>query len=75
MDWQQGLVRVPNAHPSRRMDLQLGTSPGRPVWWSLDDGRLRLCVGEDVESWDFVVTVPATSLGEIQAEVAEAAIE
>ena len=45
------------------------------MWWSLDDGRLRLCVGEDVESWDFVVTVPATSLGEIQAEVAEAAIE
>jgi hypothetical protein len=69
-EWTQGLPRVPDADPARRRDVSLGTSAGRPVWWSVSEARLTLTVGRDVESWDFVVTLPGALLSEIQAELA-----
>ncbi len=68
-DWQQGLVAVPDADPDRRLDVKLGTSGGRPVWWSIKGDELTLSVGRDVESWNFVVVVPSALLSEIQAQV------
>jgi hypothetical protein len=67
-EWQEGLAQVPRADPSRRQDVRLGMSGGRPVWWSYSD-QLALVVGNDVESYDFVVELPTELLTEIQAKV------
>jgi hypothetical protein len=74
-DWHRGLAQVPKASPRRRADVRLGTSAGRPVWWSLWDDALLLTVGTDIESGDVIVSMPVTLLNEIRAQVAEAANE
>lgn len=71
-EWDEGLPRVPGATSSRRMSVSLGTSAGRPVWWSVNNDQLIVSVGRDVDSWDFVVTLPSGMLSEIQAQLREA---
>lgn len=70
-EWEHGLPAVPAADPTRRLDVRLGTSARRPVWWSLSNGQLVLSVGQDVESSDFAVILPAALLSEIQEELAD----
>ncbi|MEV6348810.1 hypothetical protein [Actinoplanes sp. NPDC051851] len=68
-DWARDLARVASADHARRLDVSLGTSARRPVWWSMGDSQLTLCVGHDPESYDFVVVLPAHLLREIQAQI------
>jgi hypothetical protein len=70
-EWEEGLPRVPGADPDRRLDVRLGTSAKRPVWWSVSNDQLILSVGRDVESYDFVVTIPFALLTQIEAELAD----
>ncbi|MGW5671489.1 hypothetical protein, partial [Micromonospora sp. NPDC003776] len=65
----RNLCRVAGADPAHRLDVSLGTSARRPVWWSMSDGELTLTVGQDVESGDFVVVLPAALLSEIRAQL------
>ena len=69
VEWATGLPRVPGADHAQRLDMRLGTCARHPVWWSVSDGQLTMSVGQDVESYDFVVTLPAALLSEIQAQL------
>lgn len=68
-EWAACLPRVPAADHRQRLDVSLGTSARHPVWWSVSDGQLTLSVGQDVESFDFVVVLPAALLPDIQAQL------
>ncbi|MFG1677380.1 hypothetical protein [Micromonospora sp. NPDC049282] len=50
------------------VDVSVGTSAKSRVWWT-SDGQLTLSVGQDPESYDFVVVLPAALLSEIQAQL------
>lgn len=63
------LPRVPAAEHRQRLDVSLGTSARHPVRWSVSDGQLTLSVGQNVESFDFVVVLPAALLSDIQAQL------
>lgn len=68
-EWARNLPRVAGADHEQRLDVSLGTSARRPVWWSMTDDQLTLSVGRDVESGDFVVVLPAVLLSEIRAQL------
>ncbi|MEU7570485.1 hypothetical protein [Micromonospora sp. NPDC049240] len=67
-EWARKLPRVAGADHAQRLDVSLGTSARRPVWWSVSDGQLALSVGRDPASYDFVVVLPAALLSEIRAQ-------
>ncbi|GHJ12699.1 hypothetical protein TPA0908_06940 [Micromonospora sp. AKA38] len=68
-EWARNLPRVAGADHAQRLDVSLGTSARRPVWWCMSDGQLTLSVGHDPESYDFVVALPAALLSEIRAQL------
>ncbi|MGW9196681.1 hypothetical protein [Micromonospora chersina] len=68
-EWARNLPRVAGADHEQRLDVSLGTSARRPVWWSVRDGQLALSVGQDPESYDFLVVLPAALLSEIRAQL------
>ncbi|MFF4811094.1 hypothetical protein ACFY03_23080 [Micromonospora chersina] len=68
-EWARNLHRVAGAEHAQRAEVSLGTSARRPVWWSMSDGQLTLNVGQDAESYDFVVVLPAALLSEIRAQL------
>jgi hypothetical protein len=48
-----------------RKSLQSGTVARAPVFWSIEDGKLTILVGEDDETWDAAFTLPDTALTDI----------
>ena len=48
-----------------RKSLQSGTAARASVFWSIEDGKLTILVGEDDETWDAAYTLPDTALTEI----------
>lgn len=69
VEWATGLPRVHGADHAQRLDVSLGTCARHPVWWSVSDGQLTMSVGQDVESCDLVLIMPAALLSEIQAQL------
>ena len=48
-----------------RRGLQIGTAARAPVFWSIEERKLTILVGEDDETWDAAFTLPDTALTEI----------
>ena len=47
---------------------QIGSSAGRPAFWSLDDGRISVLIGQDDQTWDFGVSFDTATHREIVEE-------
>ncbi len=45
-----------------RKALQIGTMARAPVFWSMEERKLTILVGEDDETWDAAFTLPDTAL-------------
>lgn len=68
-EWARNLSRVAGVDHAQRLDVSFGTSARRPVWWSMSGDQLIVSVGQDPESYDFAVVLPAALLAEIRVEL------
>ena len=53
----------------QRRTLKVGTCANAPAWWSERDGTVSILVGDDDEAYDFLVSVPLSTVHEILAEL------
>jgi hypothetical protein len=66
------LALIPDAQMARwdqRSSVQIGESAGLPAFWSCEDGKLSILVGQDDECWDFGVTMPQAVIDDMITEI------
>ena len=63
------IYSVQIANWNERSSVKIGQSAGNPAFWSCENGSLSILIGQDDESWDFGVTMPATIINDIIAEI------
>ncbi len=62
------LTALKSARPgpwADRKSVKAGTTARAPVFWSMEDGKLTLLIGDDDETWDVAFTLPEIALAQI----------
>jgi hypothetical protein len=66
------LEHVRNARWVDRRSIRLGTSAGKPVFWSCEKRKITLLIGgNDDEAWDIALVMPVTCLSGILRAIEE----
>ncbi len=60
---------VQAAHWNNRGSLHIGRCAGLPTFWSCEDGKLSILIGQDDESWDFGVTMSEAVIDNMITEI------
>jgi hypothetical protein len=66
------LALIPDVQAARcnnRSSLQIGKCVGLPAFWSCEDGKLSILIGQDDENWDFGVTMSETVIDSMITEI------
>lgn len=55
--------------PHEQGAVRLGMSARADAWWSCDDGMVFIGIGDDDQTWDFGVHIPAKRLPDLRETI------